>query len=204
MTTHFASALQAQENRFSKSFGFIIRILTLPPVMALCAISILHFSQGCFPGASYGFTLLCLSFLPLLPYPICFLIPSLRYRGRFIQRGMAVVFSVIGYVAGTAYCLLNGLYGIELAVLLSYLFSGSIIALLSFCFHFKCSGHASGMAGPITLLGMQVSPLFFFCYALLIPVFISSLQLKRHSKEELVAGALTPSLLLLVLIPLLA
>lgn len=203
MTTHSASALQAQENRFSKSFSFIIRILTLPPVMALCAISILHFQLGLFPGTSFPFALFCLSFLPLLPYPICFIIPSLRYRGRFIQRGMAVVFSVIGYVTGTAYCLLNGLHGMELCIFLSYLLSGAVIALLSFCFRFKCSGHASGMAGPITLLGMQVSPVFFLCYLLLIPVFVSSLQLKRHSKEELVAGALTPTLLLLLLVPIL-
>lgn len=197
------SALHTNENKSSNAASFAIRLITLPPVMALCAISILHFYLGYFPGAAYGTALFCLSILPMLPYPICFMIPSLRYRGRFIQRGMAVVFSVIGYVTGTAWCLLNGLHGMELCVFLSYLLSGAVIALLSFCFRFKCSGHASGMAGPITLLGMQVSPVFFFCYLLLIPVFVSSLQLKRHSKEELVAGALTPSLLLLLLVPML-
>lgn len=197
------SAAPTREKQWMKTLSFLIRLLTLPPVMALCAISILHFHPGYFPGAAYGTALWCLSFLPLLPYPICRMIPSLRYRGRFIQRGMAVVFSVIGYVMGTAWCLLNGLYGMELCVFLSYLLSAAAIALLSFCFRFKCSGHASGMAGPITLLGLQVSPVFFFCYLLLIPVFVSSLQLKRHSKEELVAGALTPTLLLLLLVPLL-
>ena len=183
--------------------SFIVRFVALPPLVALCAIGILHHRLGYFPGESYGVTLMCLSLLPFLPYPITWLIPSLRHRGRFIQRGMAVVFSVIGYVTGTAYCLLKGLHGIELAILLSYLFSGLIIALLSFLCHFKCSGHASGLAGPITLLGMPVSPVFFLGYALLIPVFISSLRLKRHTREELMAGALTPSLLLLLLVPLL-
>ena len=197
------SALHTNENKLSKAVSFVIRLITLPPVIALCAISILHFQLGLFPGSSFSFALFCLSFLPLLPYPICFMIPSLRYRGRFIQRGMAVVFSVIGYVTGTAYCLLNNLHGMELCIFLSYLLSGAVIALLSFCFRFKCSGHASGMAGPITLLGMLISPVFFFCYLLLIPVFVSSLQLKRHSKEELVAGALTPTLLLLLLVPIL-
>ena len=197
------SALHTNENKLSKAVSFVIRLITLPPVMALCAISILHFQLGLFPGSGFSFALFCLSFLPLLPYPICFMIPSLRYRGRFIQRGMAVVFSVIGYVTGTAYCLLNSLHGMELCIFLSYLLSGAVVALLSFCFRFKCSGHASGMAGPITLLGMLISPVFFFCYLLLIPVFVSSLQLKRHSKEELVAGALTPALLLLLLVPIL-
>lgn len=197
------SALHTNKNKISRAASFAIRLITLPPVMALCAISILHFQLVFFPGSSFSFALFCLSFLPLLPYPICFMIPSLRYRGRFIQRGMAVVFSVIGYVTGTAYCLLNNLHGMELCIFLSYLLSGAVIALLSFCFRFKCSGHASGMAGPITLLGMQVSPVFFLCYLLLIPVFVSSLQLKRHSKEELVAGALTPALLLLLLVPIL-
>ena len=121
------SALHTNENKLSKAVSFVIRLITLPPVMALCAISILHFQLGFFPGTSFPFALFCLSFLPLLPYPICFMIPSLRYRGRFIQRGMAVVFSVIGYVTGTAYCLLNGLHGMELCIFLSYLLSKRLL-----------------------------------------------------------------------------
>ena len=202
-TTMHLSPMDQGSSARQTLINFIVRFVALPPLMALCAISILHAQLGYFPGKSFGVMLMCLSLLPFLPYPITWLIPSLRYRGRFIQRGMAVVFSLIGYVIGTVYCLANGLHEMELAILLSYLGSGIIIALLSFLCHFKCSGHASGLAGPITLLGMQVSPVFFLGYVLLLPVFISSLRLKRHSKEELIAGALTPSLLLLVLVPLL-
>ena len=199
-TTHFSPALP---HKLRQLISITVRVITLPPFMAGLAVLLLHRACGLFPGPALGAALFMLTLLPLLPYPICLLIPSLRYRGRFIQRGMAVAFSVAGYLAGTVYCLCRGLTGAELTIFLSYLFSGIIIAVLSGCFHFKCSGHASGLAGPLTLLCLRVSPLFLMGYGLLIPVFISSLQLKRHTKEELMAGALTPSAILLLLTPLL-
>lgn len=185
-----------------KTGNLLVRLLTLPPLMAAAALCILRERLGLFPGNSLQGGIFFLTVLPMMAYPVCFLVPQLRQKGRPVQRKTAVVFSVAGYLGGVLFCLQQGLTGTELAVFLTYLFSGLIIALLSSCFHFKCSGHASAMAGPITLLGMQVSPLCFLGYGLLWPVFASSVRLKRHTREELIAGALTPALLLLLLVPL--
>lgn len=187
------------EGKMKNAGNWLVRIITLPPLMAAAALCILRQRLGLFPGSSLLAGLCFLCFLPLMAYPVCFAVPPLRKKGREMQRKVAVMFSVAGYLGGVLYCLLWGLKGVELAVFLTYLLSGIIIAVLSGCFHFKCSGHASGMAGPITLLGMQVSPLCFLGYGLLLPVFASSVKLKRHTKEELIAGALTPSLLLVLL-----
>ncbi|MBR2054138.1 MAG: hypothetical protein IKM05_04510 [Clostridia bacterium] len=182
-----------------KTGNVLIRVITLPPLMAALALCILRWQAGLFPGNSLWAGLFFLSVLPLMAYPFCFAVPALRKKGRPLQRKMAVAFSVAGYLGGTVYCLAEKLWGMELTLFLTYLFSGVVIAVLSSCFHFKCSGHASGMAGPITLLGMQVSPLCFLGYGLLVPVFSSSIKLQRHTREELVAGALTPAVLLVLL-----
>lgn len=187
------------KNRMMKAGNMLVRVITLPPLMAVAALLILRLRLGLFPGSSLMMGIFFLCVLPLMAYPVCFAIPALRKKGRTVQRKMAVYFSVAGYLSGTVYCLLMRLWGMELTVFLTYLFSGVVIAILSSCFHFKCSGHASGMAGPITMLGMQVSPLCFLGYGLLVPVFSSSIKLQRHTREELVAGALTPAALLLLL-----
>lgn len=182
-----------------KAGNMLIRVITLPPLMAAAALIILRWRLGLFPGISLTMGIFFLSVLPMMAYPFCFAVPALRKKGRPMQRKMAVYFSVAGYLFGTVYCLLQGLRGMEVRVFLTYLFSGVVIAVCSSCFHFKCSGHASGMAGPITLLGMQVSPICFLGYGLLAPVFSSSIKLQRHTREELVAGALTPAALLILL-----
>lgn len=191
--------MEKKREMFKKTGSLMVRVMTLPPLMAAAALCILRWQAGLFPGNSLWAGLFFLSVLPLMAYPVCFAVPALRAKGRPLQRKMAVYFSVAGYLFGTVYCLLQGLWGMELSVFLTYLFSGVVIAVCSSCFHFKCSGHASGMAGPITLLGMQVSPICFLGYGLLVPVFSSSLKLHRHTKEELVAGALTPAALLILL-----
>lgn len=181
-----------------KAGNMLIRVITLPPLMAAAALIILRWRLGLFPGISLMMSIFFLSVLPMMAYPFCFAVPALRKKGRPMQRKMAVYFSVAGYLGGTVYCLAERLWGMELTLFLTYLFSGIVIAVCSSCFHFKCSGHASGMAGPITLLGMQVSPICFLGYGLLAPVFSSSIKLQRHTREELVAGALTPAVLLLL------
>lgn len=187
------------KNAAQKGSNVLIRILTLPPLMAAAAVSILHGRLGLFPGGSYLAALFFLSVLPVMAYPFCFAVPALRKKGRPMQRKMAVIFSVAGYLGGMVYCRVQGLGKVEGMVFFAYLCSGVLIGVMSGCFHFRCSGHACAMAGPVTLLGMQVSPLCFLGYGLLVPVFVSSMRLKRHTKEELIAGALTPSLLLVLL-----
>lgn len=189
---------QTQTKEKTSKGSFLIRILTLPPLMAAFALCIMRVRKGFFPGSSIWAALFFLAVLPLMAYPFCYSVPALRKQGRPVQRKVAVLFSIVGYLGGTLYCLVHGLTGVEFMMFLTYLVSGLWIGVMSGCFHFKCSGHASGMAGPITLLGMHVSPVCFLGYGLLAPVFSSSLKLKRHTRQELVAGALTPAVLLIL------
>lgn len=77
-------------------------------------------------------------------------------------------------------------------VYLCYIFSGTLIAIFTKCLKIKSSGHAAGTAGPITILVLRVSPWFFLGYLLLIPVYCSSLRLKRHTMKELLWGTAYP------------
>ena len=97
-----------------------------------------------------------------------------------------------GYLLGTVYCLASGGSQTELFMYLSYVICGVLIALFSFVFHLKSSGHACGVSGPAAMLAYRVSPWFLLGYLLLIPVWQSSLRLKRHTAGELLLGALFP------------
>lgn len=174
----------------------VIRVFTIPPIMAALLPILLRVMRGFFPGAALGLTILFLSVLPTLSYLVWAAVPGLRAQGRGMQRKLAVAFSVVGYVAGTAYCLGAGLGRVETIIYLTYLFSGALIAVFSACLHVKSSGHACGMAGPILVLGLEASPWFFLGFALLGVVFWSSLRLRRHTAQELILGAATPMLLI--------
>lgn len=48
----------------------------------------------------YLYALGALTIFPLLSYPVSVIIPPIRKKGRDGQRNLAIVFSVIGYIAG--------------------------------------------------------------------------------------------------------
>lgn len=178
-------------NKFAKC----IRILTTAPVFAILLCSLLY---ALLPDgfASVGHYLTALGFLaglPLLAYPISFMVPSLRKKGRDGQRNLAVVFSVIGYIGGFLFAMLCGGTATEKVLFGTYLISGIGIALCTLL-HFKASGHTCGCSGPIAMLATFASPWFLLGYLLLTPIIWSSKKLGRHSGAQLLAGALIPVL----------
>lgn len=178
----------------------IIRIMTVPPVMAAVLILLLFFCRGAFAGAGIYIALFSLCMLPVSSYGLWYAVPALKRGGRDSQRKTAVICSVAGYVLNTACVLISGAGGCERLAVLTYLFSGLIIAVLSFAFHVKSSGHACGMSGPAFLLSISVHPAFLLLYVLLIPVAWSSLKLRRHTLFELVTGTLVPVAVQLILL----
>lgn len=54
-----------------------------------------------------------------------------------------------GYLLGAVYCLASGGSQTELFMYLSYVICGVLIALPSFVFHVKSSGHAAGFVDPL-------------------------------------------------------
>lgn len=167
----------------------VIRVATVPPLMAL-VLALILWGNGVLPPAGALRIILFLSVLPTLAYPVWAAVPSLRARGRDSQRPLAVIFSVAGYLAGTAVCLCGCGGRTELLLFLSYLISGGLIALFSFAFKVMGSGHAAGTAGPVTVLICLLGPWYALGGAVLAAVFWSSLVLKRHTLLQLVLGSL--------------
>ena len=54
---------------------------------------------------------------------------------------------------------------------------------------FKASGHACGVSGPFAMLSYKFGAGWLCGFLLLVPVFLSSIRLKRHKASELIAGA---------------
>ena len=177
----------------------IIRVLTIPPVMAVALLFTLRLAAGAFPGATMWIVMGCLAVLPCLAYPVCALIPALKNRGRGAERTVAVVFSLAGYIGACACCLAAGLTGIDRTVCLIYLFSGLTIAVVQKLTGWHISGHACGLSGPVAVAAFHLHPAFALGYLLLLPVVISSLALKRHTGWELAVGAAVPVIVMLIL-----
>jgi len=187
------------EKRSGSIWDRLIRVATVPMLMAFILLTILRFLKGMFPGAAYPVGVFCLSVFPLLSYLLWYVVPPLRKKGRKTQRLIACGFSFLGYAAGTVYCFAAHLGISEKIVFLTYLFSGLTIAVASI-FKFKISGHSCGVSGPIATLVWLVSPLYLLAYALLAGVFVSSVRLRRHTVRELVLGTVLPVVIMLVLI----
>lgn len=173
-----------------------VRVMTTAPVMAASLIALLYFLRpGSFLSAAHAWLAVTfLSILPVLAYPVSALIPAVRRKGRDGQRSLAIVFSVIGYILGCGLSFVFGAAPIEKLIYLTYTFSGVLIALCSGAFHYKASGHACGVAGPIAALTFCLGPVWLAGGLLLAAVYWSSLKLRRHTLAQLIGGSVIPVL----------
>lgn len=178
----------------------IIRVMTVAPFMAALMLTILLIVKPSVYGGGwhYGYAMLCLVVFPLLAYPTAALIPPLRRKGREGQRTMAIVFAVIGYVAGLVGSWLLGGARIELLIFWTYLLSGISIALSSFVFGVKASGHACGVSGPIAMMIYCLGLPYCLLYAILAFVFWASVKMKRHTPVQLIIGSAIPVIMMFV------
>lgn len=177
---------------YLKAFFKFIRVITVAPVIAAATVTLLYFfGNGIFKDTFHYFAaLLTLTFFPLLAYPLSLIKPSETRRG--FQRSAAIVFSVAGYIAGLVFSLVSGAPAGEKTVYFTYLLSGIIIALSSFVFKYKSSGHTCGIAGPVALLVYYINPVYAFGFLLLLPVSQASVKMKRHTPSQLVTGSVIP------------
>ena len=168
-----------------QKFAQAVRILTTPPVFSALMCTLLYvLVPGSFASLGhYLLAIVCLSLLPVLAYPVSYLIPALRRGGRKTQRNLALVFSVLGYL--------------EKVVFGTYLISGTTLAVCTLL-HFKASGHTCGCSGPIAALSIFINPWFLVGYVLLTPIIWSSIRLKRHTALQLLAGCVIPVLAMLI------
>jgi len=172
----------------------VIRVITVPPVMAAWLILTLRFgAEPAFLDTSEaGMALLFLALLPLMAYPIAAAVPSLRAKGRDGQRDMAFALSLAGYIGGWAYSrfwtarpLLRFLFGV-------YLFSVVILLIFNKLLKLRASGHACSISGPILTICAALRGWWIpVCLALFALSLWSCVRTKRHTVGEYLLGTLS-------------
>ena len=181
----------------------VIRVLTVAPVMAMVMLLTLYLRNPLLFGrrVNLALSILFLVVFPLLAYPLQPLLKKYRGKGREGQRTLAIDFAVSGYIGGSLSAILLRAPKSLWIIYLSYLLSGILVMLTNKLFHFRASGHACGVAGPFAILVYFEQPFGFYGIPVLALVFLSSLQLKRHTILQLICGAVIPIVALGIVIP---
>ena len=137
-------------NLFKKVLAKGISILTLVPVIAAASVTWIFVSarESFVSTGWYVYSLLFLTFIPMLAYPLKYLFPSIKSQGRRGERKLAFIMSVIGYVLGTVLCFVLKSPTIVLKIFLAYFFSGVVLSFINKVIKLKASGHACGVSGP--------------------------------------------------------
>lgn len=174
-----------------KKFGKIISIITVVPLFALYVNLLLWFLTPDVYGGNVYWLLICLMCIfavPLLAYPVSYLVPRIRKKGRDGQRKLAFIFALVGYTVGLIFCIAAKPPVGAAFILLTYFISGLVLAFFNKVLHIKASGHACGVAAPdlmlIIFLGWPALPSL-----LVLPlVFWARISIKRHKLSELFTG----------------
>lgn len=168
----------------------VIRILSIPPIMISALVIILYFCcENYFRGASdIVISLLLLGVVPILAYPLQKVIPAFKEKGRAGQRKLAFITNLIGYTAAFLWALISKAEDGLLLICSTYFFS---VVLLTICnvLHFKASGHASSFTGPLLVLVYALGwKVIVPCVLVAVAIIWSSIELKRHTMKQLLAG----------------
>ncbi len=175
------------------ALSFAVRIVTVAPFMALMLFSVVYaLDPASLSLARYLASLVFMVAFPLSSYAVSALVPPLKRRGRKAQRNLAIAFSLLGYVGGVAFAFLTDGSRVERAIYLTYLFSGVLIALFSFAFRYKASGHASGVMGPVAMLSYLFGAECLLLLLLVALTLWASLYMRRHTVGQFALGCLFP------------
>ncbi len=132
----------------------IIRKITIPPVFATFLLLLIYFLRPIYFNntVQFVYSIIFLSIFPVMAYPLQKYITKFKDKGRDGQRTLAMIFSFLGYLAGTVIAFLCSM-SIELKIIyLEYLFCGITILVFNKVFKQKASGHACGIVGSVLLL----------------------------------------------------
>lgn len=170
-----------------------IRVISIPPLMVTYLLALLFFfCDGVFATTGEFITALAaLAIFPALAYPVAAIVPSLRKGGRPMQRKIAFLFSVIGYIAGFVYALFAGFSKPVLTIFTAYLTSLLFLVLFNKVFKIRASGHACSVTSPMFFATYYFGPIALLPSALLYAaIFWASLVTKRHTVREFLLGTL--------------
>ena len=172
----------------------IIRGITVPPILVTAHIIILAFNRKDIFQSSIEVVLsvLFLGFIPILAYPLQPLLPHFKNKGREGQRNLAFILNIIGYVMIVIIGYFMNVSMNLQTIYLTYFFSVIVLTLFNKVIQVRASGHACAVAGPFLLLiyfqGLKV---VIPCVIIAVAVAWSSLELKRHTRQELIIGTMS-------------
>ena len=179
------------KSTFQQTAARIIRILSIPPVMATGLVILLALKAEIFRNqAEIVLTILFLAIFPVLAYPLSAAVPSIRAKGREGQRNLAFITTAVGYLLGMIYGIfisknpsLIMLYGIYLLSVILLLIANKLLRL-------RASGHGCSVTGPLFFLGYFLGPVGLALGAALFAFILwASVVAKRHTVREFISGA---------------
>lgn len=172
----------------------IIRVVTVPPVMAAWLILTLWLGGNAIvrTASEAAVSIVFLSLLPLMAYPIAAVIPDLRKKGRDGQRNTAFVLSLAGYIGGWVYGRFFDDDPVLLFIFGVYLFSVVILLVFNKLLRLRASGHACSVSGPILVICFVLRGWWIpVCAAVFAASFWSSVRSGRHTAGEYLLGVLS-------------
>ncbi len=171
-----------------------VRVITTPPFTIFAVLTFLFALKGEVIGGilPYILSVLFLSVIPALAYPIQPLVPKYKDKGRDGQRRLAFVTTAIGYLFGFIYGLTPFTTSGLSLIFTTYFISVIILTLINKLTRFHASGHACGAIGPLVLLAYMLGGIWILPAAVLaVGIVWSSIVTKSHTPSELCFGALT-------------
>jgi len=174
--------------------AYIISVIFIVPIVALMVLLIMWYdnSTANFNDNIYYLvnSIIFFTVIPTSAYIVVRSNPNLKIGGRNIERKMAFIFALIGYILGNLSLLIMKRPTKPMIIFyLSYLISATILAIINKFFNFKASGHACGITGPILALNFFTGPKMIWMFLLVPLVIWSRVVLKRHDMKQLIVGA---------------
>jgi len=109
-------------------------------------------------------------------------------------RRFSFLINMISYTSGSLLLILTKSNKIYIAIGLSYFLSGAFLAVIN-KLGYKISGHAAGIAGPGTAIGIIYGAIGFLFLLLLIPAGYAKIRIKDHTFMEFASGTVATILI---------
>lgn len=172
----------------------IIRIITIPPVLILFMLLILFgvFGERFSSVGELIMTVVFLSIAPACAYPLAKLMKNTGEDSRETQRNMAFVLNLVGYLIAMLVGKAMQCSEMLMCVLNSYFLAVLVLTLLNRICKIRASGHACSCTLPYLFLSYWLKGVTALVCVILYGIeFWASVQLKRHTISEFLAGSIT-------------
>lgn len=183
-----------KKNNFALRIAKIVRVSSVPPIMVNILIFLLYFQRKTIfrSWIDAAVSIFALAVIPVLAYPISWIVPKLRAKGREGQRNLAFALNPVGYVIAFLYGLISGVTCDLMILYTAYLMSVVVLLLFNKVFKVRASGHACAVTGPIVIISYYLGLWGLIGGVMLyLAIMWASLIMKRHTLKEFILGSVT-------------